>query len=305
MGSDRTAEFLALTADGGAPGRQNGNVFVAARTAGSSLTVGGGARPQGWLLTYTLSGRRRYVAHGAEFDATPGTLTLMGEKAWLPGRGRRLPERWDAWYVRFRPWQGWSPPASFERLATEVYTARASLASTRVRIEDAFGRLETDLSTRRAALAMERVAAHGTQDRSSTLRLELLLMALREIFLLVEEEPRVRGQLDERIGAALERMSADLRSRHTVATLAATAGLSPSRFAHLFQAEVGISPVRAIRRMRLREATVQLRYTDRTVEAIAEDAGFTSPSHLSREFRREYGVSPVAYRARASGRRSG
>jgi AraC family transcriptional regulator of arabinose operon len=303
MRSDRAAGFLALTAKRAAASSDIGDVFVAARTMGSSLAVRGGARPQGWLLTYTLTGHRHYVTRGAEFDATPGTLALLGERAWLPGRAHRLPGHWDAWYLRFRPWRGWSPPGRFERLADDVYVARASLASTRARIEDAFGRAESDLSTRRAANAIERVGTRGKPGPSS-LRVELLLMTLREIFLLVEEEPLVQGRLDPRVGEALERMSADLRMGHTVASLAESAGLSPSRFAHLFREELGLSPVRAFRTMRLREAAVQLRYTDRTVEAIAEDAGFTSPSHLSREFRREYGSSPLAYRARTSGRRS-
>ena len=44
-------------------------------------------------------------------------------------------------------------------------------------------------------------------------------------------------------------------------------------------------------------AQVALQYKSDPIERIAEETGFTSLSHLSREFRRHYGVSPRAYRA--------
>jgi len=260
-------------------------------------TVGGSAPQPGWLLTFTVAGRRAYRPRGAQFDATPGVLALLGQRAWVAGRPQRLADPWEAWYVRFQPWPRWSPPSSFERLADGVYRAHVSLASTRQRIEDAFGRLAADLRTRLATRAVDSiegpVAGGGEQ---APLRLELLLMTLREIFVLVEEEPRVRMSLEPRVREALEVMGSNLTAPHSVDSLAGSCGLSPSRFAHLFRAELGISPVRALRRMRLREAALQLRYGDGSIEAIAEGTGFTSPSHLSREFRRHFGVSPLSYR---------
>ena len=52
--------------------------------------------------------------------------------------------------------------------------------------------------------------------------------------------------------------------------------------------------IHALRVIRLRQAALALQYTNDRVEKIAEDTGFTSLSHLSREFRRQFGASPRA-----------
>jgi len=49
----------------------------------------------------------------------------------------------------------------------------------------------------------------------------------------------------------------------------------------------------------VRHCSRRLAHTRDPVERIAEAAGFTSISHLSREFRRHFGVSPRAYRSSA------
>ncbi|WP_336214289.1 helix-turn-helix transcriptional regulator [Nonomuraea sp. LPB2021202275-12-8] len=74
--------------------------------------------------------------------------------------------------------------------------------------------------------------------------------------------------------------------------------LSPSRFAHLFAAETGRTPMRAVREARMRHAATLLEATDLDIGRVAAASGFVSPFHFSRAFRREYGVPPRDYRAR-------
>jgi AraC-like DNA-binding protein len=90
--------------------------------------------------------------------------------------------------------------------------------------------------------------------------------------------------------------------------------LSPSRIAdqlsislrQLYRAFDGTqSPAARIRRCRLNRAAEMLaeRSIQAQVERIAQDCGFTSAEYFSRAFRREFGVSPRAYRsARRNGR---
>lgn len=60
--------------------------------------------------------------------------------------------------------------------------------------------------------------------------------------------------LDPRISHALRFMEGNLNRALTVAEVAKEAGLSPSRFAHLFQVETSSRPARMLLRMRLEQA---------------------------------------------------
>lgn len=77
--------------------------------------------------------------------------------------------------------------------------------------------------------------------------------------------------------------------------LAALAGMSLSRFAETFVAEVGEPPAAYLRRWRLTLARQDIAKGDR-VDAVARRYGFTSPEGFSRAFKRFHGKTPVAMR---------
>jgi AraC-like DNA-binding protein len=75
-------------------------------------------------------------------------------------------------------------------------------------------------------------------------------------------------------------------------TLAAVAGLSPSRFMHAFTESVGI-PVRPyILWLRLQRAACDLR-DGASVTSAAHRAGFSDAAHMTRTFRRMLGTTPT------------
>ena len=51
-----------------------------------------------------------------------------------------------------------------------------------------------------------------------------------------------------------------------------------------------------VKHLRLTEACRRLAVTDAPLRVIADDTGFCSPFHLSREFKTLFGQSPAAYR---------
>ena len=65
------------------------------------------------------------------------------------------------------------------------------------------------------------------------------------------EAPVALRVVDPRIGRALRFMEARLHTSLSVADMASEAGLSPSRFSHLFRSEVDVSPAKALLRMRI------------------------------------------------------
>ncbi len=79
--------------------------------------------------------------------------------------------------------------------------------------------------------------------------------------------------------------------------LARAAGVSRGHLVRLFRAELGTTPMEALRLIRLDRAAVLLARTNLRVQEIADQTGFASPFHFSRAFRRVYRRSPRAFRA--------
>lgn len=83
----------------------------------------------------------------------------------------------------------------------------------------------------------------------------------------------------------------------TLRDVARAAGRHETHVAREFRRCFGTSVVGYIRRLRIQEAAQRLEGDEQSISAIAFDCGFSSHSHLSREFRLFYGVSPSAWRS--------
>ena len=247
------------------------------------------------MLVFTISGRRPYATRGAQLTATAGTLLLFRKHS-VPEPSHPLIEPWECLYAHFEPGDNWSPSPAFTQLADGVYRCQISLMATRQRVQDAFRRLVSDVQSRLTETALGQLNSGRHDPDLDDTRRELLLTTLSEIFLLAQYEPGLVAELDPRVRTSLDAMAIKLEGHVTVAELSANVNLSPSRFAHLFRSQVGLSPVRALRLMRLRRAALQLQYTNDPITRIAERTGFSSGAELSREFRRAFGVSPRRYR---------
>jgi AraC-like DNA-binding protein len=79
--------------------------------------------------------------------------------------------------------------------------------------------------------------------------------------------------------------------------MARSVNLSPWRLAHIFKAEVGISPLRYLALVRLQKARYYLETGFLTVREIGASVGFPNASHFTRSFKAAYGSSPVQHRS--------
>lgn len=105
--------------------------------------------------------------------------------------------------------------------------------------------------------------------------------------------PSYRGEalvaMDFRVRRALDAVRANV-SRHTrVTSLAASVGLSSSRFAHLFREALGI-PARRFLRWERTRAALEAAAGGSPLTAAAQDAGFADSSHLAHAFREMLGI---------------
>jgi AraC-like DNA-binding protein len=96
---------------------------------------------------------------------------------------------------------------------------------------------------------------------------------------------------DVRIAAALRRMRHEPDGDHSLMELAAGAGLSASRFLHLFKAETGV-PLRRYRLWNRMGAAVGAFHDGMSLTEAAHAAGFASSAHFSAAFRDMFGMMP-------------
>jgi transcriptional regulator GlxA family with amidase domain len=81
----------------------------------------------------------------------------------------------------------------------------------------------------------------------------------------------------------------------SVERLAAEAAMSPRNFARAYAAETGVTPAKAVERMRIEAARAALEAGD-AIQEIARRTGFGDSERMRRAFVRLYGAPPAALR---------
>jgi AraC-like DNA-binding protein len=118
---------------------------------------------------------------------------------------------------------------------------------------------------------------------------------------MTQRPPSARDR--RRVTDALRRIEARSHESFTLTALAADAAMSPYHFLRTFRAVAGVTPHQFTLAQRLRGAARALRGSDRSVAAIAYDAGFGDLSTFNRRFRKVMGVTPTVYRQRRAASR--
>ncbi|WP_072371341.1 AraC family transcriptional regulator [Hyphomicrobium sp. NDB2Meth4] len=100
-----------------------------------------------------------------------------------------------------------------------------------------------------------------------------------------------RRALDPRISHAIGLLQSDHSELVSAEQLARTAGLSISRFQHLFTAEVGV-PFRRYRGWQRLRTAIRDAAAGSSLTQAAHAAGFADQAHFSRAFRTAFGAPP-------------
>jgi len=106
-----------------------------------------------------------------------------------------------------------------------------------------------------------------------------------------------RLKAGQRLAPLLAHLNHNLTQPISVSQMAEMVNMSPSSFYAFFRKKLGCRPMEYAKRIRLDEAASQFSLTDRLLKEVAANTGFANPFHLSREFKRRFGLSPKQYRA--------
>jgi AraC family transcriptional regulator len=97
-----------------------------------------------------------------------------------------------------------------------------------------------------------------------------------------------------------EHIDAHLCHEITLGELARLAGMGHDSFARRFRATTGIAPYAYVIEQRMRRAEELLVKSDLDLARVACALGFSSQSHFTTTFRRQRGLTPLAYRRQRS-----
>jgi len=126
---------------------------------------------------------------------------------------------------------------------------------------------------------------------------DLAFNALERGLIWIQAAAQSGGGLDERIRHATDILADEINRPLALAELARRCGLSLSRFAHLFRAQVGVSPQHYLEKIRLERAAQLLRSTSLSIGEIAGESGYANAFYFSNRFKKAFRKSPSLYRS--------
>ncbi|MET8241748.1 GlxA family transcriptional regulator [Streptomyces sp. NPDC005078] len=103
---------------------------------------------------------------------------------------------------------------------------------------------------------------------------------------------------DSVLRQVLDEVAAEPRADHTLAAMAARAGVSERHLTRLFRAETGTTAGQFVERIRLEAAQALLESGSDPLDTVARRSGFGSVETMRRTFQRILGVTPGTYRDR-------
>ena len=224
------------------------------------------------VISANLSGGERLWLDGRTYEAGPGDVTL-----YMPGAVQASRSLGD------QPWQFvtlYAPPDWLEQVTQNQVQVRRAVAAAP------------------QSLAFFRTLA-GLRHPGRVEETALLL--LESLGDLLEFGPH-RGLASPPrapLSAFIDRLCAFDLPVPTLGELAELAGLSPTGLVRAFRRTHGLPPLAWALDRRLIEARRRLRGAE-SLAAIALDLGFADQAHFTRAFRKVSGLTPGAYRKRAS-----
>jgi len=191
-------------------------------------------------------------------------------------------KRWDFFWAYFFPRTEWHDFLQWPEIAPGLL---------RIHVSD---------QTRRRTIAQQMAEIHRLNNGPLVHHETFALNALEKCLLHCDLiNPRSRqSNVDPRVLRALGYLCENLSDPIALPELARHCGLSLSRLAHLFRAQVGQTPQQFFELKRIARACRLLELTQNPIAQIASALAFHDPFHFSNRFKRHMGLSPRAYRQR-------
>ena len=277
------AYALEVLADGGGEVASSSGVRIVARpldeAAYDTLVVAGGNGSRKFAdLQPTFDWLRRRGASARRTASVCSGAYLLAEAGLLDGK--RATTHWSRSddFARRYPKVRLEPDRIFVRQG-EVWTSAGITAG----IDLALALIEDDLGSAVAKQTAQQLVVHQRRPGGQSQFSALLDM----------------GGVHGRFAGLMDWIRERLAEPLGVERLADQAAMSPRHFARAFTAETGVTPAKAVERLRLEAARVRVEAGHDPIDRVAEASGFRDPERMRRAFLRAFGQPPQALRRAA------
>lgn len=238
-------------------------------------------RPKGrvdWQLVYISAGEGHFILNGLEVIVPAGNMVLYQPKQeqhyYFLGEDCS-----QYWFVHFTGNQVRNI-LKYYKIPLDGYVLHTGIS---YEYEDLFKNMRDELV-----------------DCSSDYE-EMLTFLFRELLITMnrrmnEGAPRIAGFTQDEVTHAKDYFREHYNEDINIERYAASRNMSTSWFNKCFRSITGISPMKFILDVRMRNAQILLETTDGTISEIAQIVGYDNPMYFSRVFRKEKGLSPLKYR---------
>ena len=271
-----------LAADGGPVASSSGVRLLAEplneQPYDTLLIAGGNGSRRFDELAPTVDWLRRRARQVRRTASICSGAYLLAEAGLLDGR--RATTHWSCsdHFARRYPKVRLEPDRIFVREG-EIWTSAGITAG----IDLALGLIEDDLGCDIARRTAQQLVVHQRRPGGQSQFSALLEM----------------GGPNGRFADLMDWMRERLAEPLSVERLADRAAMSPRHFARAFSAETGVTPAKAVERLRLEAARVRVEAGHEPIDRVAEAAGFGDPERMRRAFLRAFGQPPQALRRAA------
>lgn len=230
----------------------------------------------GYLFLFTLEGCGKFRKNGTEYDLPAGTgffVRFPEESAYF------LPEEEDgSWTFLYLHFGG----TALEPLAARIEELTGGVFSLGMSAKSA----AMGLQLQERILGGERLLRY----EGGELVYSFMCTLLREI---EDPEDTQKNSVSQRAVEIMEREYAVLDGIQEVAE---RLGISTEHFCRIFRQEVHRKPIQYLTDLRIQAAMCDLLNTEDTLEVIARRSGFSNANYFGKVFKKQVGVTPMAYR---------
>jgi len=230
---------------------------------------------QAYQIILISEGSGIFENEAGAFPVTGGDILLLFPGVWH----RYAPSQETGWVEHWMEFKG----TVFDKALACGIIQRQSPILHASRTADAFFCFE------RCHAIVQKGALAG-QDMLSTLGLHLLSILAR-----IQQQEHQQS-MDAKIDRAQALITLRCQESLNLRKLASELGVSYSYLRSNFKRQIGISPKQFHLQVRLYKARDLLANTSKSVKEIADILGFESPFHLSKQFKKRVGESPVTWR---------